>query len=315
MGEVPRLAPPIRAGRLLAVREPAPQHAREQPSPEAFMRRTILALAVALLAVASAAPVAAQNSDGVVRYVRYRHDGDVSYGILQGDRIREIDGDLFGAHRTTDRWVPLADAKLLPPTDPQKVIAVGLNYQSHLGERDPAAYPGLFAKYPTSLVGQGDDIVRPPDATNLHYEGEMVLVIGKRCARVTEAEAPDCIFGITAGDDVSERDWQANDLQWFRAKGSDTFGPVGPVIARGVNPDDVLVETRVNGEVRQHQRTTDLIFNTSEIVSYVSRYVTLMPGDLIFTGTPGSTRPMDDGDVVEVEVEGVGILHNTVRSR
>ena len=144
---------------------------------------------------------------------------------------------------------------------------------------------------------------------------EMVLVIGKECARVSEAEAPGCIFGITAGNDVSERDWQSADLQWFRAKASDTFGPVGPAIAVGLNPDDVLVETRLNGEVRQHQRTTDLIFNTSEIVSYVSRYVTLRPGDLIFTGTPGSTKAMENGDVVEVEVEGVGVLRNTVRGR
>jgi len=121
-----------------------------------------------------------------------------------------------------------------------------------------------------------------------------------------------CVFGITAGNDVSERDWQANDLQWFRAKASDTFGPVGPTIATGLDPDDVQVETRVNGEVRQHARTTQLIFDVSTIVSYVSRYVTLEPGDLIFTGTPGSTKAMKPGDVVEVEVEGAGILRNKV---
>ncbi len=275
------------------------------------MRRPVLAVVALLVATA---PLAAQ-ADGVTRYVRYRAGDRTAWGVLQGQRIQEIDGDLFAAHRTTDRWLALGDVKLLPPTEPQKVIAVGLNYQSHLGERDPAAYPGLFAKYPTSLVGQGDDIVRPPDADNLHYEGEMVLVIGRECSNVSEADAPGCIFGITAGDDVSERDWQAADLQWFRAKASDTFGPVGPAIAVGLDPDDVLVETRLNGEVRQHQRTTDLIFNTSEIVSYVSRYVTLRPGDLIFTGTPGSTRAMANGDVVEIEVEGVGTLRNTVRGR
>jgi len=274
------------------------------------MRRFALTAAFLL----AAAPLAAQ-SDGVTRYVRYHVEGRTSWGVLQGERIQEIDGDLFGPHRVTDRRLALGDVTLLPPTRPEKVIAVGLNYRSHLGERDPAAYPGLFAKYPTSLVGQGSDIVRPPDAANLHYEGEMVLVIGKTCANVTEAEAPGCIFGITAGNDVSERDWQAADLQWFRAKGSDTFGPVGPAIAVGLDPDDVLVETRLNGDVRQHQRTTDLIFNTAEIVSYVSRYVTLHAGDLIFTGTPGSTRAMANGDVVEVEVEGVGTLRNTVRGR
>lgn len=275
--------------------------------------RRIAAVAVALLTLAGTAPRPAHAQQGPVRFVRYQHQGGISYGVLEGDRIREIDGDLFASHRGTDRWVDLSEVKLLPPTPARKVIAVGLNYQSHLGEREPAAYPGLFAKYPTSLVGQGDDILQPTDSKNLHYEGEMVLVIGKTCSHVTEAEAMDCVFGITAGNDVSERDWQANDLQWFRAKGSDTFGPVGPVILWGADPDDVLVETRVNGEVRQHERTSDLIFGTAEIVSYVSRYVTLEAGDLIFTGTPGSTRALNPGDVVEVEVEGVGVLRNTVR--
>lgn len=282
------------------------------------MRRPIVTLVVTLL---TAAPLAAQDHDpqmhaGQVHHlVRYAHNGQTSYGMLQGDRIQEIDGDIFGTHRMTDRWTTLADVKLLPPTPAKKVIAVGLNYQSHLGAREPAAYPGLFAKYPTSLVGQGDDIVRPSDSKNLHYEGEMVLVIGRTCSNVSEAEALSCVFGITAGNDVSERDWQANDLQWFRAKASDTFGPVGPSIAVGLDPDDVLVETRVNGEVRQHERTADLIFGTAEIVSYVSRYVTLEAGDLIYTGTPGSTQALQPGDVVEIEVEGVGVLSNTVRGR
>jgi 2-keto-4-pentenoate hydratase/2-oxohepta-3-ene-1,7-dioic acid hydratase in catechol pathway len=268
-----------------------------------------------VLVVLAAAPLGAQHAEGPVRFVRFERDGHASYGVLEGERIMEIDGDLFGAHRPTDRWVDLSDVKLLPPTPAKKVIAVGLNYQSHLGERAPAAYPGLFAKYPTSLVGHGEDILAPPDAANLHYEGEMVLVIGKRCADVSEAEAMDCVFGITAGNDISERDWQRDDLQWLRAKGSDTFGPVGPAIAHGVDPDDVLVETRVNGEVRQHERTSDLIFGTAAIVSYVSRYVTLEAGDLIFTGTPQTTRALQPGDVVEVEVEGVGTLRNTVRRR
>ena len=281
------------------------------------MRRLLPALAATLLATA---PLAAQAHDmmheGQVHHiVRYAQDGRVSYGMLQDDRIQEIDGDIFSEHRMTDRWTTLADVKLLPVTPAKKVIAVGLNYQSHLGTREPSAYPGLFAKYPTSLVGQGDDIVQPADSRNMHYEGEMVLVIGKRCSNVPEADALSCVFGITAGNDVSERDWQANDLQWFRAKASDTFGPVGPSIAVGLNADDVLVETRVNGEVRQHERTADLIFGTAEIVSYVSRYVTLEPGDLIYTGTPGSTQALNPGDVVEIEVEGVGVLSNTVRRR
>jgi 2-keto-4-pentenoate hydratase/2-oxohepta-3-ene-1,7-dioic acid hydratase in catechol pathway len=280
--------------------------------------RVLVAVFLAAAFVATALPsmpVSAQQHEGPDLFVRYQHQGRIAYGALHGERIQEIDGDIFGQHQPTDRWVPLADVKLLPPTPARKVIAVGLNYQSHLGTRTAAAYPGLFAKYPTSLIGQGEDILQPPDSKNLHYEGEMVLVIGKTCSDVPVAEAKACIFGITAGNDVSERDWQANDLQWWRAKASDTFGPVGPVIAWGVNPDDVLVETRVNGEVRQHERTSDLIFDSSEIVSYVSQYVTLEAGDLIYTGTPQSTKALNPGDVVEVEVEHVGVLRNTVRRR
>jgi 2-keto-4-pentenoate hydratase/2-oxohepta-3-ene-1,7-dioic acid hydratase in catechol pathway len=131
---------------------------------------------------------------------------------------------------------------------------------------------------------------------------------------VPRETAAEYIFGVTAGNDLSERDWQRNDLQWLRAKGSDTFGPIGPVIVRGLDPNDLLLQTRVNGEVRQSERTRDLIFDVEEIVSYVSRYVTLYPGDVIFTGTPGSTMALEPGDVVEVEVEGVGVLRNTVVS-
>jgi len=252
------------------------------------------------------------KAQDVTRYVRYELNGAVSYGILEGDQIRPISGDLFGEHQVLSSRLPLAQVRLLAPVEPSKVIAVGLNYQSHLGERSPAAYPGLFAKYPTSIVGPGASVVRPPDSENLHYEGEMVIVIGREAKNVPLEDAGQYVFGVTAGNDISERDWQSADLQWFRAKGSDTFGPLGPAIVTGLNHNDLLVQTRVNGEVRQSARTRDLIFNVEEIVSYVSRYVTLYPGDIIYTGTPGSTQAMAPGDVVEVEVEGVGVLRNTV---
>ncbi len=271
------------------------------------MRRSLLTLIAILLA---GAPLAAQQ--GVTRYVRYAYQGRTAYGILEGETIRELAGSIFQAPSPAGRTVRLADAKLLAPVEPSKVIAVGLNYRSHLNGRAVADYPGLFAKLPTSIVGTGDEIVMPPDATDVHYEGEMVIVIGRQARNVPAAGALDYVFGVTAGNDVSERAWQRNDLQWFRAKASDTFGPIGPAIARGLDYDNLLVQTRVNGETRQSERTSDLIFNVPAIVSYVSRYVTLMPGDLIFTGTPQSTRAMQPGDVVEVEVEGVGVLRNTV---
>ncbi len=247
--------------------------------------------------------------------MRYQRGGEIRYGMLEGDAVRELAGPPFERAVRTGRWWPLDDVRLLAPVEPSKVIAVGLNYQSHLGEREPAAYPGLFAKYPTSIVGPEAEIVLPPDANNVHYEGEMVLVIGREAKDVPRDAALDYVFGVTAGNDMSERDWQQADLQWFRAKGSDTFGPIGPSIVTGVDYDDLLVQTRVNGDVRQSERTRDLIFDVADIVSYVSRYVTLYPGDIIFTGTPQTTRAVQPGDVVEVELEGAGTLRNTVVRR
>lgn len=246
----------------------------------------------------------------VTTYVRYEAQGQIAYGILAGEVIEELSGDLFANPTKTGRRIKLPDARLLAPVEPRKVIAVGLNYKSHLGNREPAPYPGLFAKYPTSIVGPGANIVIPSDAKNVHYEGELVVVIGRRASHVSEADAPQYVFGVTAGNDVSERDWQSADLQWFRAKATDTFGPIGPAVVTGLNYNDVLLETLLNGEVVQSQRTSDLLFNVAAIVSYVSRYVTLEPGDLIFTGTPGTTRAFKAGDVVEVRIEGVGTLRN-----
>lgn len=266
----------------------------------------------AILLLLSILVTPALRAQEVHRYVRFERGGEAIYGLLEGRQIRPIRGDLFGEHQVTGERVPLDQVTLLAPVTPSKVIAVGLNYQSHLGERDPAAYPGLFAKYPTCIVGPEEAVVRPPDSRNLHYEGEMVLVMGKEARDVPMEEAGSYVFGVTVGNDISERDWQAADLQWLRAKASDTFGPVGPMVVTGLDFNDLHIQTRVNGEVRQEARTSQLIFNVAEIVSYVSRYVTLYPGDIIFTGTPGSTRAMEPGDVVEVELEGVGVLRNPI---
>ena len=212
--------------------------------------RTILGLFPVMLLAQTACA-----QEGVTKYIRYSHEGETSYGILEGEVVHELDGDLFNDPTETGRTVPLADVDLLAPCDPSKVIAVGLNYQSHLGEREPAEYPGLFAKYPTSIVGPEDAIVMPLDAENLHYEGELVVVIGRMAKDVPVEDASDYVFGVTAGNDVSERNWQRADLQWLRAKGSDTFGPLGPSIVTGLDPNNLLVQTRVNGEVRQSERS------------------------------------------------------------
>jgi len=273
----------------------------------------VAASLVALSAFTLPGELRAQEQ-GVHRYARIAVDGRVVYAQVQGSQVRELDGDLFNAPRPTARVHDLAEVKLLAPVMPSKVIAVGRNFESHLQGRPRPPEPGLFAKFPSSIVGPGDDIIRPEGATNLHYEGELVLVIGRRAHQVSREDALSYVFGVTAGNDLSERDWQANDLQWFRAKASDTFSPLGPVIVTGVDPDDLLIETRVNGELRQSERSSDLIYDVAEIISYVTRYVTLEPGDVIYTGTPQTTMPLDDGDVVDIEVEHVGVLRNTVRS-
>ena len=240
----------------------------------------------------------------MTKYIRYRLDGRENYGVLEGETIREIGGDLFHPleTRTTHR---LEDVKLLPPCTPSKVLAVGLNYRSHLNGRPAPASPEIFYKPPSCLVASGDQIVIPKDATNVHSEGELVMVAGPGGS----------IFGVTCGNDVSERDWQhgANkDLQWWRAKGSDTFGPLGPAIVAGLDFSNLLLQTRINGETVQKQHTSDLMFDCASIVRYVSQWVTLLPGDVIYTGTPGNTRKMNPGDTVEVEIEGIGVLRNRV---
>ena len=248
------------------------------------------------------------------KYVRYTHEGQESYGILEGDTVRELVGDIFSAPTPSGKILKLSEVHLLAPCKPTKVIAVGLNYRSHIGNRPVPEYPGLFAKYPSSIIGQEENIVMPSDATDLHYEGELVIVIGKKAKNISVSKAPNYIFGVTAGNDVSERKWQQADLQWLRAKASDTFGPVGPAIVTGLNYNDLLLQTRLNGELRQSERTKDLVYNVEAIVSYISHYVTLFPGDLIFTGTPGTTKAMKPNDIVEIELEGVGILRNKVVS-
>ena len=246
------------------------------------------------------------------RYVRYAHADGVSYGIQREDVIEELSGAPYAGGEPTGSTHRLTDVQLLAPAEPSKVIAVGYNYHSHRGDRELPPHPPIFLKLPTTIVGPGADIRYPAGATDLHYEAELVVVMGKRASQVSAEDAGDYIFGVTAGNDVSERAWQANDLQWFRAKASDTFGPLGPAIVTGLDYKDLLVQSRLNGEVMQSQRSRDHIHDIDAIISHVSQTVTLLPGDVIYTGTPGTTSAMEPGDVIEIEVEGVGTLRNQV---
>lgn len=248
----------------------------------------------------------------VTSYVRYLHEGIESYGIVDGEEIAQLDNAPYRGGKRTGRTVRRVDVRLLAPAEPSKVFAVGLNYMSHRRDRILPPHPPVFLKLPTAIIGPDAEINYPAGASNVHYEGELVIVIGKTASGVSVEKAGDYIFGVTAGNDVSARDWQADDLQWFRAKASDNFGPIGPAIVSGLNYKDLLLQTRLNGEVMQKERTSELIHDAHAIVSHISQYATLYPGDVIFTGTPGATSAMQAGDVAEIELEGVGILRNRI---
>ncbi len=247
-------------------------------------------------------------------YARFRHDGAVSYGVVEGEQIAVIRGQPWGEHEQTNERLGLNQVQLLAPIKPTKVHAVALNYRSHLGERPALEVPGMFLKPTSCIVGPDEPIILPKDAGRVDYEGELVAVIGRTCRRVAPEEALDYVFGYTCGNDVSAREWQRSDRQWWRAKGADTFGPIGPWIVTGLDPATLHLVTRVNGEVKQETDTSLMIFDVPQVVSFASQAMTLEPGDIIFTGTPGTTAEAHPGDVCEVEISGIGVLRNPVRA-
>jgi 2-keto-4-pentenoate hydratase/2-oxohepta-3-ene-1,7-dioic acid hydratase in catechol pathway len=252
-------------------------------------------------------------------YARFRHRDAQSYGLVEGGSVRPLQGDLFGEHRILDETVPLHSVTLLPPVLPGKILAAAVNYPSHVAGSQPLTgmaeappEPALFLKPSSSVVGPEEAIVLPRGAGRVDYEGELVAVIGRPCRAVAAEKALDYVFGYTCGNDVSARQWQRGDLQWWRAKGSDTFSPIGPFIATGLDPTDLELRTRLNGREVQTTNTGMLVHSVAALVSFASQAMTLEPGDLVFTGTPGQTAPLNDGDVVEVEISGVGVLRNPV---
>jgi len=276
--------------------------------------QTVKFLLIGMLVFSISNPVLSADKT-ITKYARFKIGNTVAYGVVNGNQITQISGTPFGKWSKTDKTYSLKDVKLLVPTQPSKVIAMAGNYKSHLiNATIPPKFqiPQPFFKAPSCLIAQGEDIVIPPGTEVVHYEAELVIVIGKRAKNVSKEKALEYILGVTCGNDVSARDWQKNDVQWWRAKGSDTFGPCGPVIVSGLDYDNLRLQLRLNGEVKQDQRTKDFIHDISSMVSFTSKFVTLEPGDLIYTGTPGNTSPIKPGDVVEVELEGVGVLKNGV---
>lgn len=280
-----------------------------------FTRRTALALPLAPGLSAQNRGIAEVRGNVVKQFVRFERGGKAAYGLLAGEFIAELTGAPWAGGVAVGRSHNISSVKLLYPAEPSKVLAVGLNYKSHIGDRPAPTRPEFFYKPITCLQNPGDPIIIPKDSKNTHYEAELVVVIGKKLKNVSRAEAEAGIFGYTCGNDVSERDWQGGpdkDLQWWRAKGADTYGPMGPVIVVGFKPGPQQITSRLNGEVKQKQLLSDLLFDCPAIVEFASRYVTLMPGDVIFTGTPGATSAMKPGDTIEIEIFGIGILKNPV---
>jgi len=253
-----------------------------------------------------------------VKIARFSHDGAIDYGIVDEDALVVLAGDpLFTGFDTTGERVPLGKVgALLAPVIPRsKVVAVGKNYREHAAEMGGEApeEPLLFLKPNTSVIGLGDAILLPPQSQQVEFEGELAVVIGKIARNVPEAKAHEHIFGYTVANDVTARDLQKKDGQWTRAKGFDTFCPLGPVIETELDPEAFL-RTRVNGELKQEARLSEMVHDIPSIIAYASSVFTLLPGDVILTGTPAGVGPLVAGDTVEVEVEGVGSLVNPVRA-
>ncbi|HEV8263641.1 MAG TPA: fumarylacetoacetate hydrolase family protein [Gemmatimonadales bacterium] len=278
------------------------------------------AAVVVLTALTAALPLTAQS---VSRYVRYSQGSRTSYGLLEGTTIRELSGDPFSTPRPTGRTARLADVRLLAPIDPArggKVLGVAINTRRP-GREESVPHPRWFAKMPTSLVGPEADVDHPPEASNLDWEGELVLVIGRRARHVTVEEAPRYIFGVSVGNDFSENTWYGerqgvNEPSRLISKSVDTWAALGPAIVTGVDYTDLRVDIRVNGETVATGRTSQLLNNPAQLVSYLSRYITLLPGDLIYTGTyptiGGKDNTVHPGDVVEVEIEQLGMLRSRI---
>lgn len=250
-----------------------------------------------------------------MKIVRFEHDGEVRHGVMDGDRVFGLRGGLFsGFELVRSERHPLEAVRLLAPVSPSKVVAVGLNYRDHaeeVGKHIPAE-PVLFIKPSTAVIGPGEPIRLLPAGERVDYEAELAAVVGRRAYRVPEDRAREHLLGFTCLNDVTARDMQRRDGQWTRAKSFDTFCPLGPCIETELNPDRVDVRARVNGETRQASNTRNFIFPLARLVSFISRVMTLLPGDVVSTGTPSGIGRLRPGDVVEVEVEGVGVLRNPV---
>ena len=265
-----------------------------------------------------------------MRIARFAKGDEVAYGVVDGEgpvtesalSVAELHGHPFGIDagnvRFTGQRYPLAEVRLLAPVLPSKVVAIGKNYAGHAREMgsEPPAEPVIFLKPSTSVTGHGDRIAYPAKLTQqVDYEGELAVIIGRLCREVPRERAEDVIFGYACANDVTARDLQRKDGQWTRAKGFDTFCPLGPWIETAADPSDLGLTTTVNGEVKQRATTRDLLWDVPSLIEYVSSVMTLLPGDVLLTGTPEGVGPLTDGDEVSVTIETIGTLTSRVMPR
>lgn len=253
-----------------------------------------------------------------MRLVRYQLKNEPPcYGWILEDKVGSIQGSIYGEYRRMEATIQLSNVHLLAPSQPSKIICIGRNYAEHAKEQNAEVLnvPLLFLKPPSAVLDPGDPILLPLQSKQVEHEAELVAVIGKRGRAITAEQAIEYVLGYTIGNDITARDLQRADGQWTRGKGFDTFCPFGPWIDTEFDPSDALITCKVNGQPRQMASTRDLVFNVSTLVAFISSVMTLEPGDLIFTGTPAGVGPLQAGDTVEVEIEGLGRLSNPVASQ
>ena len=249
-----------------------------------------------------------------MKIARYLHEKEPGYGVVEGDLLHPIHGDLFGTFERSDETLPLSSVVLLPPVQPSKLVCVGLNYKLHAEESGVPIpkEPMLFMCSNAAIIPDGATIRLDSEDARIDYEAEIAVVIGSECRNVPASKAAACVFGYTICNDVSNRDLQKTDGQFTRAKSFDTYKPLGPWIETDLDPNSASIVLRQNGEIRQQSNTSDMIFSIEEIIEFVSGIMTLFPGDVIITGTPEGVGPMKAGDSIEIEIGGIGKLLNAV---
>lgn len=249
-----------------------------------------------------------------MKFARFQVEGAVKNGLVEGDRIVEVTGDFFSHYEISGEEHRLSEIKLMAPVEPSKVLAVGLNYVDHAHElkMDLPDEPVLFMKPPTTVIGPEAMIIYPTLSKQVDYEAELAVVIKKPARNIKPEAANDYILGFTCANDVTARDLQKKDGQWTRSKSFDTFSPIGPWISTDIDPLDIKVESYLNGEIKQSASTKNMIFDVHWLISFISTVMTLLPGDIIMTGTPYGVGPMQVGDTIEISIEGIGSLRNYV---